>query len=56
MLDTVSPMFSFPQIQGLYGYMPFGMRNYWTGRFLTGFDDDLIRFLVEHSPRAGASG
>ena len=35
LLDTVSPMF-YSQIQGLYGYMPFGMRNYWTGRFPLG--------------------
>jgi FAD/FMN-containing dehydrogenase len=47
LLDTVSAMF-YSQIQGLYGYMPFGMRNYWTGRFLTELDDDLIGFLVEH--------
>ena len=47
LLDTVCPMF-YSQVQGLYGYMPFGLRNYWTGRFLTEFDDDLIGFLVEH--------
>jgi FAD/FMN-containing dehydrogenase len=47
LLDTVSWML-YSQIQGLYGYMPFGLRNYWTGRFLTELDDDLIHFLVEH--------
>jgi FAD/FMN-containing dehydrogenase len=55
LLDTVSPMF-YSQIQGLYGYMPFGMRNYWTGRFLTDLDDDLIRFLVEHFARGSEPG
>lgn len=47
LLDTVSRMF-YSQVQGLYGYMPFGLRNYWTGRFLNDLDDDLIAFLVEH--------
>jgi hypothetical protein len=36
--------------------MPFGMRNYWTGRFLTDLDDDLIRFLLEHFARGSEPG
>lgn len=55
LLDTVSRMF-YSQIQGLYGYMPFGLRNYWTGRFLTELDDDLIGFLVEHFAHGLAPG
>ena len=46
LLDTVGPM-HYSQIQGLYAYMPFGLRNYWTGRFLPELSDDLIGFLVE---------
>jgi hypothetical protein len=47
LLDTVGPM-QYSQVQGLYAYMPFGLRNYWTGRFLPDLSDDLIGFLVEH--------
>ena len=50
-LDTVGPA-HYSQIQGLYAYMPFGLRNYWTGRFLQELPDDLIDFLVDHY-RAG---
>jgi FAD/FMN-containing dehydrogenase len=28
--------------------MPFGLRNYWSGRFLSSLPDDLISFLVAH--------
>ena len=28
--------------------MPFGLRNYWTGRFVEELPDDLIDFLVDH--------
>ncbi len=47
LLDTVGPM-QYSQVQALYAYMPFGLRNYWTGRFLPELPDDLIGFLVEH--------
>jgi len=46
-LDTVGPAF-YSQAQGLYPYMPFGLRNYWTGRFVQDIPDELIEFLVEH--------
>jgi hypothetical protein len=45
--DNVGPAY-YSQIQGLYPYMPFGLRNYWTGRFVDELPDDLIDFLVEH--------
>jgi FAD/FMN-containing dehydrogenase len=34
------------QVQGLYGYTPFGLRHYWTSRFVEDLPDDLIDFLV----------
>ena len=38
----------YSQLQGLFPYMPFGLRNYWTGRFVEDIPDDLIDCLVEH--------
>jgi FAD/FMN-containing dehydrogenase len=38
----------YSQIQGIYKYMPFGLRNYWTGRFVEDIPDDVIAQLVEH--------
>jgi len=37
----------YSQIQGLFPYLPFGLRNYWTGRFVQTMPDDLIADLVE---------
>ena len=37
----------YSQIQGLYPYLPFGLRNYWTGRFVETMPDDLIDHVVE---------
>jgi FAD/FMN-containing dehydrogenase len=37
----------YSQIQGLFPYLPFGLRNYWTGRFVETMPDDLIDELVE---------
>src|SRR5262249_56942856 len=37
----------YSQIQGLFPYLPFGLRNYWTGRFVEAMPDDLIDELVE---------
>jgi FAD/FMN-containing dehydrogenase len=37
----------YSQIQGLFPYLPFGLRNYWTGRFVKVLPDDLIDDLVE---------
>lgn len=50
-LDTVGPM-HYSQVQGLYAYMPFGLRNYWTGRFTEQLPDDVIAFLVDHYAKA----
>ncbi len=45
--DNVGPAF-YSQLQGLYAYMPFGLRNYWTGRFVQEMPGDLIDFIVDH--------
>ena len=37
----------YSQIQGLFPYLPFGLRNYWTGRFVETMPDDLIGHVVE---------
>ena len=49
--DNVGPAY-YSQIQGIYPDMPFGLRNYWTGRFLEELPDELIDDLVEHHARA----
>jgi FAD/FMN-containing dehydrogenase len=46
-LRTVGPMV-YQQLQGMYEAMPFGLRNYWTGRFVQQLPDDLLRALVDH--------
>ena len=38
----------YSQLQALFPYMPFGLRNYWTGRFVEDIPDDLIDFLIQH--------
>lgn len=44
-LDNVG-FLRYHQVQGLYGYSPFGLRHYWTSRFVEDLPDDLIDFLV----------
>jgi FAD/FMN-containing dehydrogenase len=45
--DAVRPM-SYLQLQGIFGELPFGLRHYWKGHFVTGLNDELIDFAVEH--------
>ena len=51
LVDTIAPV-HYSQVQALYAYMPFGLRNYWTGRFIDELPDDLIDFLVDHHARS----
>jgi hypothetical protein len=46
------------QVQGLFGYSPFGLRHYWTSRFVETLPDDLIDFLVSvvGEPVPGSDG
>jgi FAD/FMN-containing dehydrogenase len=46
----------YSQIQGLFPYLPFGLRNYWTGRFVETMPDDLIGHVVEDFARNNPGG
>ena len=45
MADSVRPMY-YPELQEIFGRMPFGLRNYWSGRFLRELPDELIELSV----------
>ena len=47
LLDAVRPT-SYLQLQALFGEIPFGLRHYWKGHFVTAMPDELIEFAVEH--------
>lgn len=55
--DRVGPI-RYHQVQGLFGYTPFGLRHYWTSRFVEELNDAVIDFLVgvaaEPAPDPGA--
>jgi FAD/FMN-containing dehydrogenase len=44
--NTVRPMY-YSELQDLYGRMPFGLRNYWSGRFLAELPDELLAHTNE---------
>jgi len=50
-LDTVRPIY-YPELQEVFGRMPFGLRNYWSGRFLRELPDDVITLTADRL-RAG---
>jgi len=39
--DSLRPMY-YAELQEIFGRMPFGLRNYWSGRFLRELPDELI--------------
>jgi FAD/FMN-containing dehydrogenase len=41
LVDGVRPMY-YPELQEIFGRMPFGLRNYWSGRFLQELSDDVL--------------
>lgn len=45
-IDTVAPI-TYDQMQKVFPDMPFGLRHWWKGHFVTAFDDGLIEGLVE---------
>ena len=45
-LDGLRPMY-YAELQEIFGRMPFGLRNYWTGRFLRELPDELIELTAE---------
>jgi FAD/FMN-containing dehydrogenase len=53
--NTVRPMY-YSELQDLYGRMPFGLRNYWSGRFLAELPDDLLALTSAQFLELGATG
>lgn len=45
-IDTVAPI-TYDQMQKVFPNMPFGLRHWWKGHFVTAFEDGLIEGLVE---------
>ena len=45
--DGVRPMY-YAELQEIFGRMPFGLRNYWSGRFLRELPDELIEQTVAY--------
>ena len=53
--NGLRPMF-YPELQEIFGRLPFGMRNYWSGRFVRELPDELIDASVEHVVRTDLPG
>lgn len=53
--DLVRPMY-YAELQEIYGRMPFGLRNYWSGRFLRELPDVAIEVTANHLLRSDALG
>lgn len=53
--DELRPL-SYAQMQATNTVLPFGLRHYWKGRFLTSLPDDVIRFSAEHVANRPESG
>jgi FAD/FMN-containing dehydrogenase len=46
----------YAELQDIFGRMPFGLRNYWSGRFLHELPDDVIDLSSSHVRQEDASG
>lgn len=46
-VDGVRPMY-YPELQEIFGRMPFGLRNYWSGRFLRELPDEAVESTAAH--------
>jgi FAD/FMN-containing dehydrogenase len=44
-LDALRPMY-YAELQEIFGRMPFGLRNYWSGRFLRELPDELVELTA----------
>jgi FAD/FMN-containing dehydrogenase len=44
-LDGLRPMY-YAELQEIFGRMPFGLRNYWSGRFLRELPDELVELTA----------
>jgi FAD/FMN-containing dehydrogenase len=45
--NTLRPMY-YAELQEMFGRMPFGLRHYWSGRFLRELPDELIELSARH--------
>jgi FAD/FMN-containing dehydrogenase len=54
-LNTVRPMY-YPELQEVFGRMPSGLRNYWSGRFLGELPDEVIALTAAHIRSADVYG
>jgi FAD/FMN-containing dehydrogenase len=54
-MDGLRPMY-YAELQEIFGRMPFGLRNYWSGRFLRELPDELIELSVAATRRDGVYG
>jgi FAD/FMN-containing dehydrogenase len=52
---TVRPMY-YSEVQDFYGRVPFGLRNYWSGRFLRELSDEVLGLTIEPFLDGGVSG
>src|SRR4029077_3722774 len=53
--NAVRPMY-YPELQEIFGRMPFGLRNYWSGRFLRELPDELVAQTSEQFHELGPVG
>ena len=53
--NAVRPMY-YSELQDIYGRMPFGLRNYWSGRFLGELPDELLVQTSEQFIELGTFG
>ncbi|CAN5196287.1 FAD-binding oxidoreductase [soil metagenome] len=53
--NTVRPMY-YSELQDLYGRVPFGLRNYWSGRFLRDLPDELLTLTIDQFLDEGLVG
>jgi FAD/FMN-containing dehydrogenase len=51
----VRPMY-YPELQEIYARLPFGLRNYWSGRFLRELPDEALSLTAEKFAADGANG
>jgi FAD/FMN-containing dehydrogenase len=51
----IRPMY-YPELQEIYARLPFGLRNYWSGRFLRELPDEVLSLTAEKFAADGANG
>jgi FAD/FMN-containing dehydrogenase len=54
-VDGLRPMY-YAELQEIFGRMPFGLRNYWSGRFLRELPDELIELTAARFEPAEVHG